>query len=52
MMSQVLRALALVVVLAGVAWCEFHPIDVEPMMKKEQADFEVSDAHIIPGSIT
>lgn len=40
MMSQVVRALALVVVLAGVAWCEFHPIDVEPMMKKEQADFE------------
>ncbi|MPC11782.1 transmembrane protein 165-like [Portunus trituberculatus] len=40
MMSQVVRAIALVVVLAGVAWCEFHPIDVEPMMKKEQADFE------------
>ncbi|KAK8374968.1 hypothetical protein O3P69_011315, partial [Scylla paramamosain] len=40
MMPQVVRALALLVILAGVAWCEFHPIDVEPMMKKEQADFE------------
>lgn len=39
-MPQVVRALALLVILAGVAWCEFHPIDVEPMMKKEQADFE------------
>lgn len=40
MMSRLGLALALTIFLAGMAWSEIHPIDVEPVMKKEQPDFE------------
>ncbi|KAG0708489.1 Transmembrane protein 165 [Chionoecetes opilio] len=40
MTSRLMWALALVLVWAGIALSEIHPIDVEPMMKREHADFE------------
>ena len=51
MMSRLMGPLALLVFLVGMIQSEIHPIDVEPVMKKEHSDFEVRYAHIASYSI-
>ncbi|XP_050710925.1 transmembrane protein 165-like [Eriocheir sinensis] len=40
MMSRPVWVLTLTALVVGVAWAEIHPIDVEPVMRREQPDFE------------
>ncbi|XP_042225339.1 transmembrane protein 165-like isoform X5 [Homarus americanus] len=39
-MSRIVWVVTLTTLFLGVVWADFHPIDVEPVMKKEQPDFE------------